>query len=131
MAIVSVAASSSPSRWTMFTVGSLRAGFLTANNVPSISVTYPDIVSEEQCEQCNCCTPCSKKCNCDQVPGESDVQQVLRILGIDCEDPKIHQAEQYRQKFVQEELSKIEGEDEGDFSDEGGEVELEEDDEVD
>ena len=109
-----------------------KSGFLTTYYVPSISVTYPDIVSAERCEQCSCCTPCSERCNCDQVPGESEVQQVLRILGIDAEDPRIQQAEEFRHKFVQEELLKIEGEEEGDFSEDGGEEdELEEDDEED
>ena len=95
--------------------------------INSFSACYPDIVSAERCQQCNCCTPCWKKCNCVPAGGDrSEVEQVLRILGIDPEDSKIQQAERSREMFVQEELLKIEkergnpwGEDEDEEEEEG------------
>ena len=78
--------------------------------INSFSVHYPDIVTAERCDQCNCCTPCSQKCNCAAVEDAGEVQQVLRILGIDAEDSKIQQAERFRERFVAEELEKIERE---------------------
>ena len=90
----------------------------------SFSVNYPDIVSAERCEQCNCCTPCSQKCNCAAaVEDESEVQQVLRILGVDAEDIKIQQAERFRERFVAEELEKIERESGNTWTDEHDEDE--------
>ena len=74
----------------------------------SVSQFNPDIVSAERCQQCSCCTSCCKSCDCAPA-GESEVEQVLRILGIDPEDSQIQQAERSREMFVQEELMKMEG----------------------
>ena len=64
-------------------------------------VTYSDLLSEERCLSCFCCTPCASECGCDGR-GEDEDGQVRRILGIDFNDERVVEAETARRKFVRE-----------------------------
>ena len=64
-------------------------------------VTYSDLLSEERCRSCFCCTPCASECGCDGR-GEDGDGQVRRILGIDFDDERVVEAETARRKFVRE-----------------------------
>ena len=64
-------------------------------------VTYGDLLPEERCLSCFCCTPCASECGCDGR-GEDEDGQVRRILGIDFNDERVVEAETARRKFVRE-----------------------------
>lgn len=67
------------------------------------SVEYEDLAVTMACERCLCCTPCRKECGCEAVQDETENELVLRVLGCDSLDSQVLDAQEVRERMVEEE----------------------------
>ena len=77
---------------------------------PVLTVVYEDLLLDEfaeRCPSCYCCSKCQLGCQCALTDEDEDAT-IMRVLGLDPTSENLRRAQEWRGKFVAEEVATME-----------------------